>query len=86
MPILLSIIALQFVVMRLPISPDGWDVGELTAVSLYGLANVQPEAALVAMLMFRGVYWGACLPGLALILWDGDRLAGEPLLIAAASS
>ena len=82
---LLSIIALQFVIMRLPISPDGWGVGELTAVSLYGLANVQPEAALVAMLLFHAVYWIACLPGLALVFWDGDRLTGSPRRIAAAS-
>lgn len=84
--ILLSIIALQFVIMRLPISPEGWGVGELTAVSLYGLADVQPEAALVAMLLFRAAYWVACLPGLVLILWDGDGLMGEPRRIAAASS
>ena len=74
---LLSIMGVQFLMMRLPISPDGWGVGELTAVSLYEMASVQAEAALTAMLLFRSISWITCVPGVILIVLSAVRPAGE---------
>ena len=43
--VLLAAAALFLLVLRLPLAPDGWGVGELSAVGLLGLAGVGAGAA-----------------------------------------
>jgi glycosyltransferase 2 family protein len=70
--LLLAMTGLQFLVFRIPISPDGWGIGELSAIGLYSLIGVGAEAAFSIMLFNRILTTGACLPGLWFLL-RGER-------------
>jgi glycosyltransferase 2 family protein len=60
---------LQFLVFRIPISPDGWGIGELSAIGLYGLIGIGAEAAFTMMFFNHILTTAACLPGLWFLLW-----------------
>jgi glycosyltransferase 2 family protein len=62
--LLLAMTAVQFLVFRIPISPDGWGIGELSAIGLYGLIGIGPEAAFTMMFFNHILVTIACLPGL----------------------
>ena len=59
----------QFLVFRIPISPDGWGIGELSAIGLFGLIGVSAEAAFTMMFVNHILTTVACLPGLWFLLW-----------------
>jgi glycosyltransferase 2 family protein len=41
----LAVTALYLLIYRLPISPDGWGIGEVASIGLYGLIGMSPESA-----------------------------------------
>ncbi len=68
-PVLLfAITGVLFLVFRIPISPDGWGISELSAIGLYGLIGIGPEAAFTMMLSSHVLVIIACLPGLWFLL------------------
>lgn len=72
--LLLAATTLHALVMRIPISPDGWGVGELSAVALYGLIGIHAEGAFAIMLVYHVAVLIACSPGLIFLL-RGERSA-----------
>jgi glycosyltransferase 2 family protein len=41
----LAVTAVYLLIYRLPISPDGWGLGEVASIALYGLIGMPPESA-----------------------------------------
>ena len=65
---LLAAAALFLLVLRLPLAPDGWGVGELSAVGLLGLAGVGAATAFSVSLVNHLVLMLALVPGAVLLL------------------
>jgi uncharacterized membrane protein YbhN (UPF0104 family) len=74
--VLLAAAALFLLVLRLPLAPDGWGVGELSAVGLLGLAGVGAATAFSVSLVNHAVLMLALAPGLLLLLAGRWRLPG----------
>ena len=72
--LLLAMTGVQFLVFRIPISPDGWGIGELSAIGLFGLIGISSEAAFSMMFLNHVLTTTACLPGLWFLL-QGRRSA-----------
>ena len=68
----LAVTAVHTLVYRLPIAPDGWGVGELAAIGLYGQIGVGAEAAFSMMFLAHLLQMAVVLPGLWFLL-RGDR-------------
>ena len=66
--LLFAVTTLHALVMRIPISPDGWGIGELSAVALYGLIGIHAEGAFAIMLVYHLAVLIACSPGLLFLL------------------
>ena len=66
--VLLAAAALFLLVLRLPLAPDGWGVGELSAVGLLGLAGVGAASAFSVSLVNHLVLMLALVPGAVLLL------------------
>lgn len=60
----LCITAMHLLVYRIPIAPDGWGVGELSAIGFYGLIGVAPADAFALALLAHVVQTVVVLPGL----------------------
>ncbi len=65
----MAITAVHLLIYRLPISPDGWGVGEVTAIGLYGLIGVAPESGFALALLSHVLQMIVVLPGLW-FLWS----------------
>ena len=74
--VLLAAAALFLLVLRLPLAPDGWGVGELSAVGLLGLAGVGAATAFSVSLVNHLVLMLALAPGAVLLLFGRGRPAG----------
>ena len=74
--VLLGAAALFLLVLRLPLAPDGWGVGELSAVGLLGLAGVGAGAAFSVSLVNHAVLMLALAPGAALLLFRAGAAGG----------
>jgi uncharacterized membrane protein YbhN (UPF0104 family) len=66
--LLFAMIGVQFLLLRFPISPDGWGVAELSAIGLYGLLGIDSEAAFSMMFLLHILITATCLPGLWFLL------------------
>lgn len=66
--LLFAMTGVQFLVFRIPISPDGWGIGEVSAIALYGLIGISSEAAFSMMFLNHLLTTAACLPGLWFLL------------------
>ena len=66
--LLVAMTGVQFLILRIPISPDGWGVAELSAIGLYGLIGIGSEAAFSMMFLLHILITAACLPGLWFLL------------------
>jgi glycosyltransferase 2 family protein len=64
--------ALHGLILKLPIAPDGWGVGELTAIAVYGLVGVGAAEAFAVSAVGHVVPMLALAPGF-LFLLAGDR-------------
>jgi uncharacterized membrane protein YbhN (UPF0104 family) len=51
-------------IYRLPISPDGWGLGEITAIGVYGLIGVSPAHGFALALLSHVLQTIVALPGL----------------------
>jgi uncharacterized protein (TIRG00374 family) len=60
----LAITAVYLLIYRLPLSPDGWGIGEITALGLFGLIGVPPESGLALALLSHVLQTAVVLPGL----------------------
>jgi glycosyltransferase 2 family protein len=70
----LAVAAIHMLIYRFPIAPDSWGVGELSAIALYGLIGVDPEAAFSLTFVGRLLSILVVLPG-AWFLLRGSRPA-----------
>jgi uncharacterized protein (TIRG00374 family) len=59
----LAVTAIHLLIYRLPISPDGWGVGEVTAIGLYGLIGIAPESGFALALLAHVLQMMVVLPG-----------------------
>lgn len=66
-----GLVAVQWLLMRLPITPDGWGLGEFTAVQSYGVVGMTAETALVTMLLFHVCATLVVAPALVVVVRDG---------------
>lgn len=64
----LAITTLFLLIYRLPISPDGWGVGEVAAIGLYGLIGMSPEEAFAMALLGHILQTVVVLPGIAFMM------------------
>ena len=60
----LAVTAVYLLIYRLPISPDGWGVGELASIGLYGLIGISPEGAFGLAFFAHVMQLVVVLPGL----------------------
>jgi uncharacterized protein (TIRG00374 family) len=64
--------ALHGLILKLPIAPDGWGVGELTAIAVYGLVGVGAAEAFAVSAIGHVIPMLALTPGF-LFLLAGER-------------
>jgi glycosyltransferase 2 family protein len=69
----LAAAALHLMIYRIPILPDNWGVGELTAIGIFGLIGVKPQAAFSLMLFCHILQVIVVLPGLVFLLRSPER-------------
>lgn len=76
--------AVQMLLFRIPVAPDGWGVGELTAIAVYGVIGIAAEKAFTISFLGHIFVLIALLPGLYFLL-RGNKLpdAGEMAKIEA---
>jgi uncharacterized protein (TIRG00374 family) len=74
----LAATALFTLVVRLPIAPDGWGVGELAAIGAYGLVGVSAAQAFSVSAIGHFVPMVALVPGLVLLLASNRAPAMPP--------
>ena len=60
----LAVTAVFLVLYRLPIAPDGWGVGEVAAIGLYGLIGISAEDAFAMAFFAHVMQMIVVLPGL----------------------
>ena len=60
--------AVQMLLFRIPIAPDGWGVGELTAIAVYGVIGIAAEQAFTISFLGHIFVLIALLPGLLFLL------------------
>jgi uncharacterized membrane protein YbhN (UPF0104 family) len=75
----LAATALFTLVIRLPIAPDGWGVGELAAIGAYGLVGVSAAEAFSVSAIGHLVPMVALAPGLVLLLASSRAPAKQPV-------
>lgn len=59
-----AVTAVYLLLYRLPLSPDGWGVGEVAAIGLYGMIGVPPESSFALALLSHVLQTIVVLPGL----------------------
>jgi len=64
----LALAAIHILINRIPISPDGWGVMELTAIGLFGLIGIGPEAAFSLTFLSHVLNTVVVLPGFWFLL------------------
>jgi glycosyltransferase 2 family protein len=73
-PILfLAASAVHVLIFRIPITPDGWGVMEVSAIGIYGVIGVGPEAAFAMMFLAHVMWTLAATPGILFLLQDSQR-------------
>jgi Lysylphosphatidylglycerol synthase TM region len=65
---LLAAAAVHIMIYRIPVAPDNWGVGELTAIGVFGLIGISPEAAFSLMFLSHILQVVVVLPGLLFLL------------------
>lgn len=64
----LAATTVYMVILRLPIAPDGWGVGELVSIGVYGVLGVSPADAFVVSAVGHIMPTFALLPGFFFLL------------------
>ena len=60
----LAVTAVYLLIYRVPLTPDGWGIGEVTAVGLFGLIGVPAESGFALALLSHVLQTIVVLPGL----------------------
>lgn len=68
----LAVAAVHTLIYRIPISPDGWGVGEVSAIGLYGLIEVSAERAFVMAFLAHVLQLIVVLPGIWFLCRSGS--------------
>lgn len=74
LPALLAIVALHGLVYRVPVASGGWGIGELSAVGLYALVDVDPALAFALAFTMNLTSLMSALPGLPFLLLGQGRM------------
>jgi hypothetical protein len=61
--VLFAAAAVQTLLLRLPIAPDGWGTGELAAIAVFGLIGINAAAAFTISVLYHFLGLVAGLPG-----------------------
>jgi uncharacterized protein (TIRG00374 family) len=59
-----AVTAVYLLIYRLPLSPDGWGIGEITAVGLFGLIGISAESGFALAFLSHVLQTIVVLPGL----------------------
>ena len=77
--------AVQTLILRIPVTPDGWGTGELAAIAVFGLVGIGAASAFATSVIYRFLGVVAALPGFValvvpreLLLWSTNETAGLP--------
>jgi uncharacterized protein len=77
--------AVQTLIVRVPVTPDGWGTGELAAIAVFGLIGISAAAAFATSVIYRFLGVVAALPGLLalvvprrLLLWSASAPPDAP--------
>jgi len=81
----LSVTAVFLLIYRLPIAPDGWGVGEITAIGLYGLIGISAEEAFALAFLAHVMQTLVVLPGLW-FYWQTSHLPDHTLHLSPQSA
>lgn len=73
----LAVTTVYLLIYRLPLSPDGWGIGEVTAVGLFGLIGVSAESAFALALLSHVLQTIVILPGLWFLWRSGPVGVGR---------
>ncbi len=74
----LAVTAVFLVLYRLPIAPDGWGVGEVAAIGLYGLIGISAEDAFAMAFFAHVMQMIVVLPGLWFLSRSNFLVEGRP--------
>ena len=73
--------SVQMLILRVPVTPDGWGTGELAAIAVFGMIGIGAAAAFAASVIYRFLGVVATLPGCValivpreLLLWSDRAL------------
>lgn len=69
----LTLVPLVLLSMLIPITVGGWGIREAAAALLWPLVALTPEAGVVSSIVYAGISWLGCLPGLLLVLSSRSR-------------
>jgi uncharacterized protein (TIRG00374 family) len=71
--------AVQTLILRIPLTPDGWGTGELAAIAVFGAIGISAAAAFATSVIYRFLGVAATLPGFValvvpreLVLWSAS--------------
>jgi uncharacterized protein (TIRG00374 family) len=66
--------SVQMLILRIPVTPDGWGTGELAAIAVFGMVGVGAAAAFATSVIYRFLGVVAALPGFAALVLPRDLL------------
>ncbi|MGH6885744.1 MAG: flippase-like domain-containing protein, partial [Geminicoccales bacterium] len=66
--------AVQTLILRIPITPDGWGTGQLAAIAVFGLVGVSAAAAFTMSVVYHFLGMVAALPGFAFLVLPRELL------------
>jgi hypothetical protein len=75
--------AIYLMIYRIPIAPDNWGVGELTAIGVFGLIGIKAEAAFSFTFLAHILQVVVVLPGLLFLLQSPYRATRRPTVTLA---
>ena len=66
--------AVQTLILRIPVTPDGWGTGELAAIAVFGMVGIGAAAAFATSVIYRFLGVVAALPGFVALVLPRDLL------------
>jgi uncharacterized protein (TIRG00374 family) len=85
--------AVQTLILRIPVTPDGWGTSQLAAIAVFGLVGVSAAAAFTMSVVYHFLGLVAALPGFAflvlpreLLRWSAAARPAQPSFVSPATS
>lgn len=66
--------AVQMLILRIPVTPDGWGTGELAAIAVFGLVGIGAAAAFATSVIYRFLGLVATIPGFVVLTMPRELL------------